>query len=118
MTAPWRSVEWASPIPDDVQWPDDQTLVLTNRELVPGTDVAALSRFGDDHWSLTAAVFEEHVYTLTLNFSSIPERLRLASKHYFWQLINHSRPPRFTRRRRARQRSLPWSVPGPASRPS
>ena len=95
MTAPWRSVEWESPIPDDVHWPDDQSLVLTNRELVPGADVAALSRFGDDHWSLTAAVFEEHVYTLTLNFSSIPARLRIASQHYFWQLINHSTPTPF-----------------------
>ncbi len=98
MTAPRRSVEWGSPLPDNVYWPDDQTLVLTNRELVPGTEVAALSRFGDDRWSLTEAVFEEHLYTLTLNFAAVPAPLREASKHYFWQLINHDAPAPFHQR--------------------
>ncbi|MCV7288152.1 site-specific integrase [Mycolicibacterium wolinskyi] len=95
MTAPQPSVAWDCPLPVGVHWPHDHTLVLINRELVSGVDIAALSRFGDDHWSLTEAVFEEHAYTLKLNFTAIPAPLRTASKHYIWQLINHDVPTPF-----------------------
>ncbi|WP_234790332.1 hypothetical protein [Mycolicibacterium mucogenicum] len=64
---------------------------------MPGTDISALSLFGDDRWYLSAAMFEEHGTAASLNFASIPAPLRMAAKHYIWQLINRDYPVPFLR---------------------
>lgn len=73
-------------------WPCEHTPVLLTRELVPGTDLSALSLFGEDRWCLSPAFFEEHADAASLNFTAIPQPLRLAAKHYIWQLINRDYP--------------------------
>ncbi|WP_329309746.1 hypothetical protein [Streptomyces sp. NBC_01262] len=78
-------------VPAGTTWPQPDTLVLRNRDLRPDTDLAKLSRFSDDLWDLNAAIFEEHYRATSLNFTLIPEPLRLATKHYCWQLLNHKR---------------------------
>ncbi|WP_304106093.1 hypothetical protein [Mycolicibacterium bacteremicum] len=71
--------------------------MLFERELLPGTDISTLSRFGDDRWRLNEGFFEQHAPARSLNFMAIPANLRSASKHYFWQLINHDYPVSFRR---------------------
>ncbi|WP_248511465.1 hypothetical protein [Streptomyces sp. D2-8] len=53
-------------------------------------DLARLSRFADDRWDLSPGVFEDTAKTCGLNFVLIPAPLRLAARHYFWQLLNFS----------------------------
>jgi integrase len=81
--------QWGE-IPYGTQCPKPGTPVLLNRNLRPGTDMSALSRFRDDCWDLNPAVFEDHASSLTLNFGLVSADLRLATKFYIWQLINHS----------------------------
>jgi hypothetical protein len=81
-------------VPDGVEWPAEDTLVLLHREWLPGTDPAQLSRFGADRWSLNEAIFEQHMKSVVLNFSTVPEPLRLTTKYYVWQLINADAPGR------------------------
>ncbi|MGW2463113.1 hypothetical protein ACWC2M_29515 [Streptomyces sp. NPDC001761] len=70
--------------------PGPETIVLLNRELRPDADLAELSRFADDRWNLSPGVFEATAKTYGLNFTHIPAPLRLAARHYFWQLLNFS----------------------------
>lgn len=75
-----------------VRLPDDDTPVLLNRELVAGSDPAALSRFGDHRWHLNAAIHEADASAISLQFADIPAPLRLTAKHYVWQVINTDCP--------------------------
>ncbi|NKY29915.1 hypothetical protein [Nocardia gamkensis] len=74
------------------RWPRNETLVLLDRELLPGTDPARLSRFGDDRWHLNEAIFEAGADATSLNFAAIPIPMQLTAKHYVWQLINTECP--------------------------
>jgi hypothetical protein len=83
---------WPEGPPAGLEWPESDTPVLLRRELVPGTDAATLCCFGQDRWRLSEAVFEQHETAVSVNFTAIPAALRLATKHYVWQLINHDAP--------------------------
>jgi hypothetical protein len=96
---------WATG-PDGTGWPDPQTIVLLNRELVPGADSGKLSRFGHDRWHLNEAIFEQDVKPTSISFAAIPAPLRLMAKHYIWQQINADPPPSSTRRGRSSIRSI------------
>jgi hypothetical protein len=91
MTFPAETLKDWGEIPDGTQWPKPGTLVLLNRDLRPGTDRSALSRFRDDRWDLNPAIFEDHEHSRTMNFGLVPAELRLAAKFYIWQLLNHTR---------------------------
>ncbi len=91
MSTPALDLEWDE-IPDGTQWPQPDTLVLLNRDLRPDSDPARLSRFADERWDLNPAIFEDHYRSTSLNFALIPQPLRLAAKHYLWQLLNHTKP--------------------------
>ena len=73
---------------------DPDAFVLDGHELREGIELATTSRFGDDIWDLTPGVFEAHASAISLNFAIRPAALRQATKHYFWQLINHRSPAR------------------------
>lgn len=62
-------------------------LVLQTRPLRDGA--VALSRFHDDRWDLTPALFESHVPRTSINWMLAPDSFRLALKDYAWHLINH-----------------------------
>jgi hypothetical protein len=89
-------------VPDGTEWPGPDTVVLLHRPLRPGTDTAGLSRFSDDRWSLDPAVFEDHAKARSLNFTLVPQALRLEAKHYVWQLLNHQQPRAMPRAAAAR----------------
>lgn len=72
--------------------PQPTTPVLLHRNLVPDLDTQALSVFGDDRWDLTPGVFEAHTQVRSLDFADCPADLRSATKHYCWELINHTAP--------------------------
>jgi len=84
------------------RWPGPDAIVLLNREMRPDTDLARLSRFADDQWDLSPGIFEATARACSLNFTLVPAPLRLAARHYFWQLLNfsgarvmkHARPER------------------------
>lgn len=90
MTAPALDLGWGPAA--GAPWPDPDTIVLLNRDLRPDADPKKFSRFRDDRWDLNAAIFEDHYRSISLNFALIPEPLRVATKHYMWQLLNHSKP--------------------------
>lgn len=89
MSAPAPQLTWGD-VPDGTQWPDPDTLVLLNRDLRPDTDVSSLSRFREERWDLNAAIFEDHMTSITLNFARLPAALKQAAKYYLWQLLNHT----------------------------
>jgi hypothetical protein len=89
MTAHALARDWEV-VPDDTEWPGDQTSVLLRREIHPGVLVSDLSVFSDDYWHLDHAVFESHAPATGLSFSTVPSPLRLAAKHYVWQLLNNT----------------------------
>ncbi|MCY0927898.1 hypothetical protein OTB20_17090 [Streptomyces sp. H27-H1] len=91
MSTPLPLNAWGE-VPPGTHWPGPQTLVLFNRELRPGTDLARLSRFGEDRWDLNPGIFEEHANSDCVNFGLVPAPLRSAAKHYVWQLLNHPQP--------------------------
>lgn len=92
--------------PDGTGWPGPQTIVLLNRELVPGADSSKFSRFGHDRWHLNEAIFEQDVKPTSISFAPIPAPLRLMAKHYIWQQINAGPPPSSIRRGRSSIRSI------------
>ncbi|WP_315068009.1 hypothetical protein [uncultured Microbacterium sp.] len=63
-------------------------LVLENRPIRADVDHASLSRFADNTWDLTPAVFEEHSTKVSINFLTFEARWRDAIKSYLWSLIN------------------------------
>jgi len=73
----------------------DDEPVLVAVPLRPGTDPEALSRFGDDRWDLTPALFRENLSPAhgALNFTTIDDAAqRLTAKEYLWARLN-MRPP-------------------------
>ncbi|MGH3193066.1 MAG: hypothetical protein ACRDPY_34665 [Streptosporangiaceae bacterium] len=79
----------ASQPPADL--PRADTPVLVNRPLRPGATCACV--FSDDRWQLSAAFFEEHISSISVNFASVPEPFTATAKHYLWQLLNGQDPP-------------------------
>ncbi|MFF1715544.1 hypothetical protein [Streptomyces sp. NPDC058268] len=79
-------------LPPGTQWPGPDTPVLVNRNLRPETDLSRVSTFRQDRWDLNPAIFAAHSSSYTINFGLVPEPLRLATKHYIWQLLNHPEP--------------------------
>ncbi|MFJ4609541.1 hypothetical protein [Streptomyces griseus] len=79
-------------VPEGTEWPGPDALVLLHRDLRAETDLGRLSRFADDRWDVDPAVFEEHISSRSLNFARVPAAFRQDTKHYFWQLLNHSSP--------------------------
>lgn len=69
--------------------PGPGTLVLATRPLRPGTGAAALSRYADDRWNLTPAVFAQHADAISLNFTAVVPRYRHLVKTLTWLLLNH-----------------------------
>lgn len=82
----------AEEIPPGTVWPEPDTLVLLHRGLRPETDRSCLSKFRHDRWDLNPAIFAAHSSSYVINFGLVPEPLRLATKHYVWQLLNHTEP--------------------------
>lgn len=72
------------------QWvPLEKTLVLGQRPLQPGTDTSTLSRFGDDRWDMTPAVFAPHNERRTLPFQYIHPDYQHALKRVCWLMLNY-----------------------------
>jgi hypothetical protein len=80
-------------VPGGTSWPGPETVVLLNRDLVPGADIGQLSRFGQDRWHLNEAIFEQDAKPCSISFMAIPSPLRLMAKHYLWQQLNADAPP-------------------------
>jgi integrase len=74
---------------DQATLPGPGTLVLAIRPLRPGTGPAALSRFADDRWNLTPAVFAQHADAISLNFTTVVPGYRHLVKTMTWLVINH-----------------------------
>jgi hypothetical protein len=74
---------------DQATLPGPGTLVLATRPLRPGTSPAALSRFADDRWNLTPAVFAQHADAISLNFTAVVPCYRHLVKTMTWLVINH-----------------------------
>lgn len=71
----------------NVQLPtDDATPVLARRSV--RDDLPNESRFGDDLWNLSAAVFEAHAPAHQLDWISYPAQMRQSFKEYIWAIIN------------------------------
>ncbi|MGI8677636.1 MAG: hypothetical protein ACR2LX_02895 [Jatrophihabitans sp.] len=70
--------------------PAADSVVLAGRQLRPDTDPATLSRFRDDRWVLSPAIFEDHFRALSINFQLAPPRFRLVLKTFTWLEINHA----------------------------
>jgi integrase len=73
--------------------PAPDTLVLRARPLRPDTDPAALSRFDDDRWVLTPAIFEDHAKATSVNFAPLPACFQPTAKCYVFQQLDHPDPP-------------------------
>lgn len=76
----------------------EEEVVLT-AALQPEADPALLSRFADDHWDLTPAIFRENVAPTqrTLDFGTISDPWqRLTAKEYLWARLNGRSPGKGT----------------------
>ena len=65
--------------------------VLSGRILKPNSDRSTLSRFGEDRWDLSPAVFRENVHRgdLVIDFGPIGDPAqRLTVKEYLWARLN------------------------------
>ena len=77
----------------------DDEIVLSVAEIKPGIDRAQLSRFGDDVWDLTPAIFRENVALGAgiLRFGALRDPWqRLTAKEYMWARLNGGSPNRRT----------------------
>lgn len=77
----------------------DDELVLAAAALRPEADPALLSRFADDLWDLTPAIFRENVAPThrTLDFRDIAGPWqRLTAKEYLWARLNGHSPGKRT----------------------
>jgi hypothetical protein len=69
----------------------DDEPVLATMPLKPDSDPAALSRFADDRWNLTPAIFRGNVPPghRSLNFGAIADPLqKLTAKEFLWARLN------------------------------
>lgn len=71
---------------------DPDCPVLLRRSTRPGTDVSSLPRYGDQRWTLTAALFEDHARATSINWAFTPAALVDAAKHVTWTLLNETVP--------------------------
>jgi integrase len=78
--------------PGDAESLTDATPVLLHRQLVPGTDKSALSRFGENRWHVNEGIFDADALAYSFCFTAIPAPFRQLAKHYLWQVINHDAP--------------------------
>jgi integrase len=69
--------------------PGPDSIVLAARKLRPGTDPATLSRFREERWYLTPALFAEHSDSTAIDHATVPEPFRRQVKVLTWLLINH-----------------------------
>lgn len=70
--------------------PEPDTVVLLNRPLRPGTDLATLSVFADTRWKLSPAVFEGHATAFSIDFTPVSAPFQQIVKTLIWLLLNHS----------------------------
>ena len=77
----------------DASHPDDTLLVLRNRTLRSGADLALTARFEHDCWPLGAAVLQQHCPSWQLNFASVPVRHRLVAKELLHAMLAGPLPP-------------------------
>ena len=77
----------------DAPHPDDTLLVLRNRTLRSGADLALTARFEHDCWPLGAAVLQQHCPSWQLNFASVPVRHRLVAKELCHAMLAGPLPP-------------------------
>jgi hypothetical protein len=68
--------------------PHPASSILVSRPIRPDVDPHTVSRFRDDRWDLSPAVFEENSQALSLNFLLIPEAHRQFAKTYAWLELN------------------------------
>lgn len=68
-------------------------VVLHTRPLRPGTVIARLSRFSDDRWDMSPAIFENHQAAGSIAFDAYPEQWRQSAKQYIWTLLTLENPP-------------------------
>jgi hypothetical protein len=94
MNAPSRSpASSRAPLVSVHRQVDEPVLVAV--PLRPGTDHQALSRFGEDRWDLTPALFRENLSPThgAIDFTGIDDAAqRLTAKEYLWARLN-VRPP-------------------------
>ena len=64
------------------------SVVLQSRSLRPEIDRDTLSVFGDTTWNLDPGIPDRHAATLTIRWSTYPERLRPSVKLYVFALLN------------------------------
>ncbi|MGW4272689.1 hypothetical protein ACWEGQ_10045 [Streptomyces seoulensis] len=69
--------------------PGPDSPALATRELRPGTTTADLSRFRQDRWNLTPALFQEHASRLVVDFNDAPAEFRPVIKLLTWLMLNH-----------------------------
>jgi hypothetical protein len=72
------------------------TLVLADRPLRPGVDLASTARFGDHVWPLTPAIHQLHHQGLSLDFTTIPAPFRPVCKELFAALLSLDPPAGLT----------------------
>jgi len=65
-----------------------RTVVLQRRELLPCTDRALLSRFGDAVWDLYPALTDQHSANQKIHWGVYPATFRTACKFYVFALLN------------------------------
>jgi integrase len=86
------------PHPDDEPppgWLD--RLVLSGRPLRPGHWLERTSRFGQDVWDVTPAIFQQHARAVVLNFSPFPPACRAAVKELCYIMLSGQLPPNESR---------------------
>lgn len=73
----------------------DDDIVLAGLALRPGTDLARLSRFGDDHWNLMPAFFRENALrsNADLDFAAITDPVQQLIAREFIYARLHERLP-------------------------
>ncbi len=67
--------------------------VLRARTLRPGAILSDTACFGDDIWSLSPAILQEHQKSLALDFTTIPAASRLVAKELFDAMLSGDLPP-------------------------
>ena len=72
---------------------DGDALVLGDRPLRAGVRRTSTSRFRDMVWDLTPAIHQKHGKRLNLNFASVPQQFRPATKELFYALLAGEPPP-------------------------
>jgi integrase len=73
-------------------WPDGDVVVLQNRPLRSGTDLAALSRFADQAWKLTPAHPDAHYVVNAIRWRSCPGAFLLPLKTFALAALDHKFP--------------------------